>query len=315
MTDSLTTIKIEPHGCPLHQFILLKQKPIPEIFANTYWELAKLKDSVFFECAILNLFFLLHPHENQSVSWVARMGRNFDDYPGFQPKTTPAQRYATQCMYLYSYLNYGCPRPGSDFRFEFNIGQLSKRPAPSDTIHEFPGIVNGTSDTFTINSGVVHRSEFVKNIYISCILGSIYVHCTAKWIWDSSILTSDCLLISVVLPVFAWCDHNIVLQIKTKQFYDHIMQKLIKTGKNTEINKQFYVKFWLNWTKFGVVSYWHLLSCNQLKLVNYLNLSLMTAQSAKGLPDMAMTLLTIDLDLGITAKRPALAAPAPGPNL
>ena len=50
-------------------------------------------------------------------------------------------------------------------------------------------------------------------------------------------------------------------------------------------------------------------------LVNYLNLSLMTAQSAKGLPDMAMTLLTIDLDLGITAKRPALAAPAPGPNL
>mgnify|MGYP001225222478 CR=1 FL=1 len=54
---------------------------------------------------------------------------------------------------------------------------------------------------------------------------------------------------------------------------------------------------------------------NELKLVNYLNLSLMTAQSAKGLPDMAMTLLTIDLDLGITAKRPALAAPAPGPNL
>ena len=24
------------------------------------------------------------------------MGRHFDDYPGFQPKTTPAQRYATQ---------------------------------------------------------------------------------------------------------------------------------------------------------------------------------------------------------------------------
>ena len=29
------------------------------------------------------------------VSWVARMGQNCDDYPGFQPKTTPAQRYAT----------------------------------------------------------------------------------------------------------------------------------------------------------------------------------------------------------------------------
>jgi hypothetical protein len=25
------------------------------------------------------------------------MGQNFDDYLGFQPKTTPAQRYATQC--------------------------------------------------------------------------------------------------------------------------------------------------------------------------------------------------------------------------
>jgi hypothetical protein len=52
------------------------------------------------------------------------------------------------------------------------------------------------------------------------------------------------------LPVFAWCDHNIVLQIKTKQFYDNIMQKLVKTGKNTEINKQSNVKFWLNWIKF-----------------------------------------------------------------
>ena len=28
------------------------------------------------------------------------MGGNFDDYPGFQPKTTPAQRYATQCTYV-----------------------------------------------------------------------------------------------------------------------------------------------------------------------------------------------------------------------
>ena len=28
------------------------------------------------------------------------------------------------------------------------------------------------------------------------------------------------------LPVFARCAHKIVRQIKTKQFYDHIMQKL-----------------------------------------------------------------------------------------
>ena len=47
----------------------------------------------------------------------------------------------------------------------------------------------------------------------------------------------------LLLPVFAWCDHDIDLQIKTNQFYDHIMQKLVKKGKNTEINKQSDVKF------------------------------------------------------------------------
>jgi hypothetical protein len=36
------------------------------------------------------------------------------------------------------------------------------------------------------------------------------------------------------------------MQIKTKQFYEHTMQKLVKTGKYTEINKQSHVKFWLN---------------------------------------------------------------------
>jgi hypothetical protein len=28
------------------------------------------------------------------------MGQHFDDYSGFQPKTTPLQRYATQCTYI-----------------------------------------------------------------------------------------------------------------------------------------------------------------------------------------------------------------------
>jgi hypothetical protein len=46
-----------------------------------------------------------------------------------------------------------------------------------------------------------------------------------------------------------------------------------------------------------------------------LNLSLMAAQSARGLPDIAITLLTMLLDLGMMASKPALAAPAPGPNL
>ena len=30
--------------------------------------------------------FLLHPHENRTVSWVAMMGQKFDDYSGFYPK-------------------------------------------------------------------------------------------------------------------------------------------------------------------------------------------------------------------------------------
>ena len=33
------------------------------------------------------------------------MGPNFDDYPSFQPKTTPAQRYATQCTYFFTEMN------------------------------------------------------------------------------------------------------------------------------------------------------------------------------------------------------------------
>ena len=33
------------------------------------------------------------------------------------------------------------------------------------------------------------------------------------------------------------------------------MQKLVKTRKNTKINKQSNVKFWLNWIKYGAVSY------------------------------------------------------------
>ena len=33
------------------------------------------------------------------------------------------------------------------------------------------------------------------------------------------------------------------------------MQKLVKTGKYTEINKQSDVKFWLNWIEYGAVSY------------------------------------------------------------
>jgi hypothetical protein len=58
-----------------------------------------------------------------------------------------------------------------------------------------------------------------------------------------------------VLPVFAWCAHKIVLFWSAEQFYEHIMQKQVKPGKYTEINKQSDVKFWLNWMKYKAVSY------------------------------------------------------------
>ena len=33
-------------------------------------------------------------------SWIARMGRNFDDYPGFQPFRSWANTYAQDCTYI-----------------------------------------------------------------------------------------------------------------------------------------------------------------------------------------------------------------------
>ena len=47
------------------------------------------------------------------------------------------------------------------------------------------------------------------------------------------------------LPVFAQCGHKIVLF----RYTDHIMQK------KREINKQSDVKFWLDWRKYGTVSF------------------------------------------------------------
>ena len=43
-------------------------------------------------------------------------------------------------------------------------------------------------------------------------------------------LTWDCLLIQLNLLVLAWFDHRIVLFRSAEQFYDHIMQELVKTG-------------------------------------------------------------------------------------
>jgi hypothetical protein len=31
--------------------------------------------------------------------WVSRIGQNFDDYPGFQPKITQGKHFCPECMY------------------------------------------------------------------------------------------------------------------------------------------------------------------------------------------------------------------------
>ena len=115
--------------------------------------------------------------------------------------------------------------------------------------------IRGTNQFWCLN----FRSTIISSHFL---IVTLYVHLNKyetapNFIQLSQNLTSDCLLISMflpILPVSACCDHKIVLQIKTKQFYDHIMQKLVKTGKNTEINKQSNVNFWLDWRN-GTVSY------------------------------------------------------------
>ena len=78
----------EAHHCPLHQSILLTQGPIHEIFAKFFWELAILKNSSFW-VGYFGFFFASSLWKLVKVSWVYRMGRNVNDYPGFQPKITP----------------------------------------------------------------------------------------------------------------------------------------------------------------------------------------------------------------------------------
>ena len=84
-------------------------KPIPLNFAKKYWELTVLKNIV-----ILTFFFkkekknCLIPWKAVKGSWVARMGRKFDDYPGFQPMRFWANTYAQDCMKLLTWSVHFC---------------------------------------------------------------------------------------------------------------------------------------------------------------------------------------------------------------
>ena len=91
---------------------LLTQGQIHEIFEKNYWELAELKNSVFLSRPFWIFFskkkkkFTSSPWKLVKVSWVSRMGRNFDDYPGFQQKITPPKHFSRQCMYVLPLRNY-----------------------------------------------------------------------------------------------------------------------------------------------------------------------------------------------------------------
>ena len=44
-------------------------------------------------------FFASSPCKSVKGSWISRMGQNFDDYPGFQPKITHPKHFSRQCKY------------------------------------------------------------------------------------------------------------------------------------------------------------------------------------------------------------------------
>ena len=79
----------------------------------------------FFESAVLIFFFTSSQWKLIQNYRIARLFRYFHDYFGFQPQTTPAYKYATQCTYLgelqsSSRLLFGVPTP----RHPFHSGSI-----------------------------------------------------------------------------------------------------------------------------------------------------------------------------------------------
>ena len=67
-----------------HQFILITQGPICEIFTKKYWELGVHEKFFFFESPILIFFFDFLYLNYSQINGVAWMGLNFYDYHDFQ---------------------------------------------------------------------------------------------------------------------------------------------------------------------------------------------------------------------------------------
>ena len=82
---------------------------------------------------------------------------------------------------------------------------------------------------------------------------------TAKWIWDSSIFSSIkpkydkwLFVYFCVFPrIYLFCAENCSEHHNKTTF----CSKQVNSGKNTKVNKQSLAMFWLNWRKYGFVSY------------------------------------------------------------
>ena len=104
MLGSLTAIWVKPHQCPSHQSILLIQGLIHEIFTKKYLELAILKNSVFFDSAILNLFFSKKIFfgsflwKQFKVYWLASNGSKFWSSQTWKHFLTHAKHFEGECM-------------------------------------------------------------------------------------------------------------------------------------------------------------------------------------------------------------------------
>ena len=122
MLDSLKIISVDSHWCPLNQFILQTQELILFNFAKYIDNCQLSHDKVV------------------KGSWVARMGRNFDDYPSFQPMRSWVNTYAKDCirLYLFEIVKYEVPHKSYIVPKEVHtIVDMTKRKKETQSRHEF----------------------------------------------------------------------------------------------------------------------------------------------------------------------------------
>ena len=93
---SLLAVKVEPHQCPLHQLILLTQRPILEIFAKRKLRIWGVENLSFLSRPFW-FFFASSSWKSVNIYNVARKFWNFDDYQDFQLRIRCSYTFATQC--------------------------------------------------------------------------------------------------------------------------------------------------------------------------------------------------------------------------